>query len=137
MTKVVIYAILLEEFRSDVFSLNELDKPQAAQARYESTCGWVILKMAVNIKDLYGNSGNRFEKMSTHMNFQKNTLYLSYLLSSCVPPSSSCVVIIPIRCDLSDFLYPEFPLIKWKLIYFFKILTFLFYLFYLIYFPLT
>ena len=32
---------------------------QAAQAQHESTCGCVILKMAVNIKDLYGNSGNK------------------------------------------------------------------------------
>ena len=30
----------------------------------------LILKMAVNIKDLYGNSGNRFEKINTSMNFQ-------------------------------------------------------------------
>ena len=70
MAKVVIYPVLLDEFRSDVFSLNELDKPQAAQAQYVSSCGWVILKMAVNIKDLYGNSRNRFEKINTRMNFQ-------------------------------------------------------------------
>ena len=54
---------------------------QAAQAEYESTCGSVILKMAINVlKDLYGNSGNRFEKINTHRNFQ----------------------------SLSDFLYPEY-----------------------------
>ena len=39
--------------------------PQAAQAQYVirevSYC--VILKMAVNITDLYGNSGNRFKKI--------------------------------------------------------------------------
>ena len=55
---------------------------QAAQAESESTCGSVILKMAINVlKDLYGNSGNRFEKINTHRNFQ----------------------------SLSDFLYPESP----------------------------
>ena len=43
----------------------------------------LILKMAVNIKDLYGNSGNRFEKINTRRNFQKNTVYLIYLVSSC------------------------------------------------------
>ena len=40
--------------------------------------------MAVIIKDLYGNLGNRFENMNTRMNFQsKNALYLVYLVSSC------------------------------------------------------
>jgi len=43
---------------------------QAAQAQYESTCGCVIFKMAFIIKDLHGNSGNRFEKVNTRMNFQ-------------------------------------------------------------------
>ena len=56
---------------------------QAAQAQYESRCGCVIFKMAVIIKDLYGNSGNRFENTNTRMNFQWNTLYLIYLVSSC------------------------------------------------------
>ena len=32
--------------------------------------------MAVNKKDLYGNPGNRFEKINTRRNFEKNTLYL-------------------------------------------------------------
>ena len=41
------------------------------------------LKMAVNIKELCGNSGNRFEKFNTRGNFQKNTLYIIYLVSSC------------------------------------------------------
>ena len=41
------------------------------------------LKMAVNIKELYENSGNRFEKFNTRGNFQKNTLYRIYLVSSC------------------------------------------------------
>ena len=45
-------------------------KSQAAQAQYESTCGCVIFKMTVIIKDLYGNSGNRFDKINTRMNFQ-------------------------------------------------------------------
>ena len=43
---------------------------QVTQAQYESTCGCVILKMAVNIKYLNGNSGNRFEKINTRRNFQ-------------------------------------------------------------------
>ena len=37
--------------------LNRVLLPQAAQAQYESTCGYVIFKMVVIIKDLYGNSG--------------------------------------------------------------------------------
>ena len=41
------------------------------------------LKMAVNIKELYENSGNRFEKFNTSGNFPKNILYLIYLVSSC------------------------------------------------------
>ena len=45
--------------------------PQAAQAQYESTCGCVILKMAVSIKDLLGNSRNRFEKINTPGIFMK------------------------------------------------------------------
>ena len=43
---------------------------QAAQAQYECTCGYVIFKMAFIIKGLHGNSGNRFEKVNTRMNFQ-------------------------------------------------------------------
>jgi len=42
----------------------------AAKAQYESTCGCIIFKITVIIKDLYGNSGNRFEKINTRMNFQ-------------------------------------------------------------------
>ena len=45
--------------------------PQAAKAQYESTCSCVILKMAVNIKDLLGNSRNRFEKINTPGIFMK------------------------------------------------------------------
>ena len=45
-------------------------KSQGAQAQYESTCGCVIFKMTYIIKDLYGNSGNRFEKINTRMDFQ-------------------------------------------------------------------
>ena len=57
----------------------------------ESTCRCVILKM-----DLYGNSilAGIFNKI--HF-----TLFSWCLLAS-------CVVIFPIRCDLSDFPYPEF-----------------------------
>ena len=45
-------------------------KSQAAQVQYESTYGCVIFKMTVIVKDLNGNSGNRFEKTNTSMNFQ-------------------------------------------------------------------
>ena len=82
-------------------------KSQAAQAQYESTCGCVIFKMTVIIKYLYGNSGNRFEKINTRWIFNKIRFAL---FTWCLP--ASCVVIFPIRCDLSDFLYPELSLIK-------------------------
>ena len=82
-------------------------KSQAAQAQYESTCGCVIFKMTVIIKNLYGNSGNRFEKINTRWIFNKIRFAL---FTWCLP--ASCVVIFPIRCDLSDFLYPELSLIK-------------------------
>ena len=45
-------------------------KSEAAQAQYESTCVCIIFKMTVIVKDLYGNSGNRFEKINTRMDFQ-------------------------------------------------------------------
>ena len=41
------------------------------------------LKMDVNIKELYENSCNRFEKFNTSGNFPKNILYLIYLVSFC------------------------------------------------------
>ena len=82
-------------------------KSQAAQAQYESTCGCVIFKMTVIIKDLYGNSGNRFEKINSSWIFNKTRFAL---FTWCL--LASCVVIFPIRCDLSNFLYPEFSLIK-------------------------
>ena len=69
--------------------------------------GCVIFKMTVIIKDLYGNSGNRFEKINTPWIFNKIRFAL---FTWCLP--ASCVVIFPIRCDLSDFLYPELSLIK-------------------------
>ena len=54
-------------------------------------------------KGVVGNSGNRFKKFNTRRNCQKIRfiLFAWFLLAS-------CVVIFPIRCDLSDFLYPEF-----------------------------
>ena len=54
-------------------------------------------------KGVVGNSGNRFKKFNTRRNCQKIRfiLFAWFLLTS-------CVVIFPIRCDLSDFLYPEF-----------------------------
>ena len=82
-------------------------KSRAAQAQYESTCGCVIFKMTVIIKYLYGNSGNRFEKINTRWIFNKIRFAL---FTWCLP--ASCVVIFPICCDLSDFLYPELSLIK-------------------------
>ena len=59
---------------------------QAAQAQYESTCGCIILKMAVNIKDLLENSRNRFEKINTPGSFTKIcfALFTWCLLASCV-----------------------------------------------------
>ena len=59
--------------------------------------------MGVSIKELYGNSGNRFEKINTRRNCQKIRfiLFAWFLLAS-------CVFIFPIPCDLNDFLYPEF-----------------------------
>ena len=52
---------------------------------------------------MYGNSGNRFEKINTRMNFQYALPCLVWCLLA------SCVVIFPIRCDLGDFLCLEFP----------------------------
>ena len=69
--------------------------------------GCVIFKMTVIIKDLYGNSGNRFKKINTPWIFNKIRFAL---FTWCL--LASCVVIFPIRCDLSNFLYPEFSLIK-------------------------
>ena len=43
--------------------------PQVYQAQYESTCACMIFEMAAIIKDLYGNSSNRLEKIDTRMNF--------------------------------------------------------------------
>ena len=43
--------------------------PQVYQAQYERTCAFVIFEMAAIIKDLYGNSSNRLEKIDTRMNF--------------------------------------------------------------------
>ena len=77
-------------------------KAQVAQAQNESfwnhddlcmvlvICG-IILKMAVNIKEFYGSSGN-FEKIKT-----------LYLFTWSFP--ASCVIIFVICCDLSEFFY--------------------------------
>ena len=59
-------------------------KSQAAQAQYESTCGCVIFKMTGIIKDLYGNSGDRFEKINTRMNFLGVCLLPVWLFSRSV-----------------------------------------------------
>ena len=47
-----------------------IDQAQAAQAQYDSfinTCGLILRnpQKAVEIKDLYGNSGNRFKSINT------------------------------------------------------------------------
>ena len=56
--------------------------------------GCVIFKMASIKRICMG-----IQVINTRMNFQENTLCLVYL---CL--LASCVVIIPIRCDFSDFL---------------------------------
>ena len=43
-----------------------------------------ILEIAVNIKDLYGNSGKRFKKVNTCWNFQWNTPYLIHFTCFCL-----------------------------------------------------
>ena len=44
----------------------------------------VILNMAVHIKDLYGNSGNRLKKINYSLELSiKKTLYLIYLVFFC------------------------------------------------------
>ena len=52
----------------------------------ESTRGCIILKTAINIKELYGNSGNRFEKINTRRSCQKirYILFAWFLLASWV-----------------------------------------------------
>ena len=57
-------------------------------------CSCVIFKKAIIKRICVG-----IQVINTRMNFQENTLYLVYL---CL--LASCVVIIPIRCDFSDFL---------------------------------
>ena len=43
-----------------------LDQAQAAQAQYESFITYyVIFKKAVEIKNVFGNSGNKFKKINT------------------------------------------------------------------------
>ena len=56
-------------------------------------------------KDLYGNSGNKYSHEFS------NTLYLVYL---CL--LASCVVIIPIRCDLRDFLLSRNLLLRVRVV---------------------
>ena len=51
--------------------------------------------MAVNIKDLYGNSGNRFNNILTE-NFNKKRFTFNYLMYSCF-----LCVFFPLHCDLS------------------------------------
>ena len=57
--------------------------------------------MAVNIKGLYGNSGKKI---------QVNKYSLECSLTVFTFVFACCVVISPIHYDVSDFLYPEFPL---------------------------
>ena len=103
----------LKDFRYDlkVLFFNERGKPEYQEQGREPTtilacvatgspssiweyCGCVIFKMAIIKRICVG-----IQVINTRMNFQENTLYLVYL---CL--LASCVVIIPIRCDFSDFL---------------------------------
>ena len=62
----------LVDYRQPKLSINK------KLIRVVSYC--VILNMAVNIKDLYGNSGNRLKKIKYSLEFSiKKTLYLIYL----------------------------------------------------------
>ena len=63
--------MLVQKFdRFQTLRINS-QQPQAAQAQSVSlilihmVSYWVILEMALNIKDLYGNSGKRFRKINT------------------------------------------------------------------------
>ena len=97
-------------------------------------CGAILrnVKMAVNIKDLYGNPGYRFKKISICRNSQKMP-YLIYMVCSCLLWNGNpgyrfkkisirknsqkcltlftwcvlacCVVIFPILCNFSDFFH--------------------------------
>ena len=63
----------LVDYRQPKLSINK------KLIRVVSYC--VILNMAVNIKDLYGNSGNRLKKIKYSLEFSiKKTLYLIYLV---------------------------------------------------------
>lgn len=58
--------------------------------------GVIILKMAVNTEDLYGNSGNRFNNILAEI-FNKKCFTL---FTWCV--LAYCVFFFPIHCDLSN-----------------------------------
>ena len=76
----------------------------AAQDQYESLIKihvvpyCVILKMPMNIKDLYGNSAKKFKNIKYSLEFSI-TYTLPYLLLLLVFPS--CLVIFPIHAILS------------------------------------
>ena len=53
------------------------------------------------MKDLYLSPGNKLKNLNTRWDFQL-TLFTRFVFAC-------CVVISPIRLDLSDFLYPSSP----------------------------
>ena len=86
----------------------EQASPQAAQANeclimihVISYC--VILKIAMNIKDLYGNSGNRFKKINTRRNFSKKHFVLLTWFCSCF-----LCVYFPDPLQFKPSFYPSF-----------------------------
>ena len=66
------------------------------------TCGTILrnVKMAVNIKDLYGNQAIESKRyvFAEILNKKRLTLFTWCVLAY-------CVVIFPIRCDFSDFFH--------------------------------
>ena len=81
-------------------------RPQANQAQYESACGCVIIKIAVNIKDLYSRSQlislliikptgyrTRVPLMCSHVPHVQGSHSLSYVMirgTSHGPPLNTC-----------------------------------------------
>ena len=64
--------------------------------------------MTVNMKDLYSSPGNETQESKYLLEFpikKPSNLFTWFVFAF-------CVVIFPIRFDLSDFLYPSFPTTK-------------------------
>ena len=60
--------------------------------------------MAVNIKDLYRESGNRLKKI--------NIPSQKFSVKNALPHLLSVFLLLVWLCDLGDFLSPEFPLVR-------------------------